>query len=532
MPTPLLNVQQISRYYGSLLALQNISFEVNAGEVVGMTGRSGAGKTSLVQILGGLISADSGVIKYKGHQLGALSNRHEIGIIHEQPELAGQLDVSTNIYLGQEINYEPFGEWVRFPNQRKMDDASIKLLTRLDAPFINLRERTQNLSAEHRQLVAIARVMARPRELIIIDNPSLHLSTPYQQKLLQLIRQWQQNGTAILFSSNNLDHLFAVSDRILALRDSRLVASSRTDNTTREEIVSALVGSKDRTHTPTIWALDSYRQAREQAEMLRHNQRLLERDLRARDALNLQLVDQLGEQVRALDSANLALQDAQRRLLTEREEERKRLAREIHDQAIQDLLSLNYELEDIEASVSAETATTDDIVEIRQSIRTLVEDLRRICGALRPPTIDSLGLPAALRSMSRDWSGRTGIMVEIDVADDFGRLPEELELSIFRIVQEGLNNISKHANATEAQVSLNPTSPRLLLVSIADNGQGLNEAFNLGQLGGAGHYGLLGISERVALMGGRLRFENQQTGGLLVQVEVPHPRIETTDYAL
>lgn len=262
--------------------------------------------------------------------------------------------------------------------------------------------------------------------------------------------------------------------------------------------------------------------------MLRHNQRLLEQDLRRRDTLNQQLVEQLGEQVRALDSANNALQDAQRRLLTEREQERKRLAREIHDVSIQDLLSLNYELEEIEESVAKGDATSDDITEIRQSIRSLVEDLRRICGDLRPPTIDSLGLPAALRSSARDWSRRTGILIELEVTEDFGRLPETIELSIFRIVQESLNNIWKHANATEAKVSLRPISPRLLLVSIYDNGKGLSESFSLAELGGAGHYGLLGISERVALMGGRLRFENRPKGGLLLQVEVPHPRTKET----
>ncbi len=257
---------------------------------------------------------------------------------------------------------------------------------------------------------------------------------------------------------------------------------------------------------------------------------LLERDLAAQGNLNRQLVNQLAVQVKALDSANLALQDAQRRLLTEREQERKHLARELHDQLIQDLLSLNYRLEEIEEKVNGASEPLDDFQEVRKSIRTMVEDLRQICGNLRPPTIDSLGLGAALQSHSREWSERTGIKVILRMNANFGRLPETIELSIFRIVQEGLNNVWKHANASQVIISLQHTSPRLLLISLADNGVGLDEDFDLASLSREGHYGMLGISERVALLGGRLNFRNERSGGLLLQVEIPHPRVEKPDY--
>jgi signal transduction histidine kinase len=352
------------------------------------------------------------------------------------------------------------------------------------------------------------------------------LSLPYQERLLDLIRNWQEAGICVLFSSHNLDHLFAVTDRIVVLRQGRLAGDFRTDAANRERIVAALVGTADRQQrTPVIWALDSYYRARKQAETLRHNQMLLRRDLAAQDSLNRQLVEQLADQVRALDSANLALQDAQRRLLTEREQERKHLARELHDQVIQDLLSLNYELEDVASKELLETSMASDIEDVRSDIRLLVEDLRRICGNLRPPKIDSLGLGAALKSYLHDWSRRSGIEVTLEIDDDFGRLPEAIELSIFRIVQEGVNNIWKHADASKAEVSLKHTSPRLLLISISDDGVGLQKTFNLGELGETGHFGLLGISERVALMGGRLHFQNLPESGLLIQVEVPHPRV-------
>lgn len=528
MPASLLQAKNITKRFGSLTAIDNVRLVVNQGEVVGLAGRNGAGITTLCHILAGLLMPDAGAVIFNNQRLPQIARTAlpDVCVIHQQPELAEQLDVTSNIFLGHEIVWQGLGGLLAIPNQQKMDETAVQILTALDAPFIPLREKVHNLSAEHRQLVAIARVMAHPSRLILIDNPNGLLSIPYQQKLLQLIRRWQRSNIAILFSSNNLDHLFAVCDRILVLRMGQLVANLRSDETTREEIVSLLVGlSEPNQRTPAIWALDSYYQAREQAEMLRHNQQLLERDLQAHETLNRQLVNKLAEQVQALDSANLALQDANRRLLSEREEERKHLAREIHDQAIQDLLSINYQLEEVADRIADQSIDRDDIIEIRQSIQTLVEDLRRICGNLRPPTIDSLGLGAALRSYTREWSQRTGIAIRLDLDDDFGRLPEPLELSIFRIIQEGLNNIWKHANATEAKISLRPNSPRLLLISIADNGGGLDKQFNLSTLGDNGHYGLLGISERVALWGGRLRFENQKAGGLLVQVELPHPKI-------
>jgi signal transduction histidine kinase len=113
--------------------------------------------------------------------------------------------------------------------------------------------------------------------------------------------------------------------------------------------------------------------------------------------------------------------------------------------------------------------------------------------------------------------------------DNLGRLPEIIELSIFRIVQEGLVNVRKHANASSAEISLKHTSPRTLLLSIADDGKGLAEDFELSDLPAEGHYGLLGISERVALLGGRVQFQNQANGGLLIQAEIPHPRVAQTD---
>lgn len=532
MKEPLLSVTNLSKQFGTLTAIQRVSFDVCAGEVVGLAGRSGSGKTVLTMLLAGLYPPTEGEIYFDGRFLQWPFQARQLGIevIHQKPDLAERLDITCNIFLGSEVGWPAVIKWLKIPNRRYMDREAARILTELEIPFDTLHQKVANLSSEQRQMITVARTMARPAKLVIIDEPTVLLGYAYQQKLLSLIQSWQQQGKAIIFCSNNLDHLFAVSDRIIVLRQGAWVASRRTDETNREEIVAAMVGMSDRQQlTPAIWALDSYYRARQQAEKLHHQQQLLERDLAAQDSLNQQLIHQLATQVTALDRANLALQDAHRRLLTEREQERKHLAREIHDQVIQDLLTVNYRLEEVAedgvVNGNLNGELSEEIADIRRSIRQLVDDLRRICGILRPPTIDSLGLGAALQSYARDWSERTGISVTLDLPDHLGRLPEAIELSIFRIVQEGLSNVRKHARARTVQICLYHTSPRMLLITISDDGRGLADNFDLGSLSANGHYGLLGISERVALLGGRLKLQNQAGGGLRLEVEIPHPKV-------
>ncbi|MCB0164774.1 MAG: ATP-binding cassette domain-containing protein [Anaerolineae bacterium] len=525
---PLLRVINLSKRFGRLSVLEKVSFEVYPGEVVGLAGRSGAGKSVLAMLLAGLHTPNEGAIYFDEKRLPwpLQSRRFGIEVIHQEPILAENLDIISNVFLGRELGWPKLSHLLKIPNQSQMDVEADRTLGELGIHFPSLYEKVSNLSAEQRQLVAIAQAMTQPARLIFVDEPTVLLSYTYQQRFLSLIQRWQNEGVSVIFSSKNLEHLFAVTDRIITLRKGQTVAIHRTDETSREDIVAEMVGvASPHQITPAIWALDNYYQARQQAEKLRHQQALLERSLVERDNLNQQLVDRLAEQVEALDQANLALQAAQRRLLTEREQERKRLARELHDQVIQDLLSVNYQLEEIGSNGNESPALTDELDDVRISIRQMVDDLRRICGNLRPPTIDSLGLGAALQSYTHDWSERNNLPVSLDLDANLGRLPEAIELSIFRIVQEGLNNIRKHARAGAVEIRLKHTSPRTLLISVADNGQGLKANFDLSALAAEEHYGLLGISERVALLGGRLRLQNQRGGGLLLQVEIPHPRV-------
>jgi signal transduction histidine kinase len=440
--------------------------------------------------------------------------------------------VVSNIFLGNEIGWPNSRGNLKILDRHRMAKEAIQLLAELGVQVNSVHEKVSNLSGEQRQMLAIARVMTLKARMVLIDEPTVMLTYPYQQKLIGLIQRWRQQGVAVLFSSNDLDHLFTSTDRIIILDQGRITADLRTDETSKEAVVRYLLGTENpQKPAPAIWDFDSYSRFRERAEKIRYNQLLLSKDPAAETALNRQLTEQLAEQVQALDQANLTLLEAHRRLLAEREQDRKHLARELHDQVIQDLLSINYELETMESDQAASQALANNLEDVRQDIRELVDNLRRICGNLRPPTIDSLGLGAAIHSHARDWSQRTGIKVDLQIDDNLGRLPEATELSIFRIVQEGLNNVWRHAQASQVEISLLHTSPRALKISLRDDGQGINGEFDLATLTNHGHYGLMGISERVALMEGRFRLKRLPEGGSLLEVEIPHPRVDSSNEA-
>jgi signal transduction histidine kinase len=527
----LLRATGLSKRFGTLQALQGLSLDIAAGEVVGLAGNSGAGKTLLMRILAGVQQPDQGQLTISGHPVTwpFQAKKYGISLIHAEPMLSDEFDIVSNIFMGHELRRHGWQQTGGILDHHRMHEEARLLLARLNVEFASLETRVSHLSSEDRQLVALAQGMAAPSVLRLIDDPAASLSIPHQNKLLDLIEAWQNEGAALFFNSQNLDHLFAVTDRIVVLRQGQIAANWRTDETNREAIVAAMVGPDDRRQrTPVIWALDSYYRARKQAETLHHNQFLLEQDLAARESINEQLVMQLAEQVRALDEANLALQDAQRRLLHEREEERKHLARELHDETIQELLGLGYQMEALATPAGENPLLLEELTDMRRNMRRLVNDLRVICGDLRPPTLDSLGLGAALTSWVRTWSERTGIEVALTLDESGGRFSEMVEISVFRIVQESLNNIWKHAGATAVQVVLHWTPRRILRITISDNGQGLPTNFDLARLAEAGHYGLLGISERVALLGGRFSWRNQEQGGLLLIVEIPHARTSSS----
>lgn len=551
MVESLLHVENLSKNFDRLPVLKDVSFSLAQGEVIGLVGRQGAGKSTLFHLLNGATPPSSGTIHFDGiprrfsnriqaqkfgietvYQTSGLINRFDfsanlftdrdsgVETTRQTSGLVEQFNVTENILLGREIKkFTRLGiiDWDR------MVDIARELLAEFDLSPDLAHEQVRNLSDEQRQVIMLLRTLYRSCRLLLLDDIIPILSFQRQNILLDKIKKLASQGTSIIISSDDLKHLFTVTDRIIVLYEGRLVADRRTSESTPREIVELIVGSSRQEQvSPLIWALESYHSAQQQSKELRRTQVSLKESLEARNSQNRQLVERLGNQLVALDQLNAALQATQRRLITEREDERKVLARELHDQVIQDLLGLSYHLEEVEG-LEKSPVLRRDVAAIRQGIRNLVGELRQMCSDLRPPTIDHHGLTAAIDSLAHEWAERSDIQLQLEIDPELGRLPEMIELSVFRIVQEGLNNIRKHAAAHHVRLSLQRTSSTNLLVRLEDDGQGLPVPADLASLSINKHFGLVGISERVALLGGFMNIESSKGSGTILQVEIPSP---------
>jgi signal transduction histidine kinase len=551
MPESLLRVEKLSKNFDRLPVLKDVSFSLAQGEIIGLVGRQGAGKSTLFHLLNGATPPSSGTIYFDGmprrfsnriqaqkfgietvYQTSGFINRFDfsanlltdgvsgIETTRQTSGLVEQFNVTENVLLGREIkNFSALGiiDWDR------MVETARKLLAEFDLSPDLAHEQVRNLSDEQRQVVLLLRTLYRSCRLLLLDDILPILSFQRQKILLGKIKKLASQGTAIIISSDDLKHLFTVTDRIIVLYEGRLVADRRTAESTPREIVELIVGSSRQEQvSPLIWALESYHSAQQQSEKLLRTQVSLKESLEARNSQNRQLVERLRNQLVTLDQLNAALQATQRRLITEREDERKVLARELHDQVIQDLLGLSYHLEEVEG-LEKSPVLQQDVAAIRQGIRNLVGELRQMCSDLRPPTIDHHGLTAAINSLAHEWSERNDMQIQLEIDPALGRLPETIELSVFRIVQEGLNNIRKHAAAHHVRLSLQRTSSTNLLVRLEDDGQGLPIPADLASLSINKHFGLVGISERVALLGGSMNIESLKGNGTILQVEIPSP---------
>ncbi len=225
----------------------------------------------------------------------------------------------------------------------------------------------------------------------------------------------------------------------------------------------------------------------------------------------------------ALENARLyrqrqeSLQSYVRQVTQAQEEERLRIARELHDETAQELVHLARKLESLRAG--ADTGTGEAIQELLSMTRGTIQAVRRFSRDLRPSVLDDLGLLAALEMVVEDTSHQLPGGAHLNVGGKPRRLDEPVELALFRIAQEALRNIEKHASATSATVDLNFADDEVRL-SIADDGKGFSLAKNMSDLIRSGKLGVVGMKERAELVGGTLELCSDPHGGTHVAVRV------------
>lgn len=201
------------------------------------------------------------------------------------------------------------------------------------------------------------------------------------------------------------------------------------------------------------------------------------------------------------------------------EAERTRIARELHDDTVQALVVLGHQLDGVAATPGLSQAVRGALDEVRQTADATLAGVRQFSRDLRPSILDHLGLVAALSWLTQDVGERAGIVTRLDVTGTARRLPPETELTLFRIAQESLRNVEKHANARETVVALSFKEGSLEL-TVSDDGEGFDPSPPADHFIRSGRLGITGMAERAQLIGGRLTINSTPGRGTRVMVTV------------
>jgi len=246
MPDPILKVRGVSKFFSGLTALNQVDFEVSAGEVVALLGDNGAGKSTLIKCISGVYRADHGKILFNGEDITTRSPAHirELGIetIYQDLALAENLDVGANVFLGKEPLKRLFG-FLPVTNDSYMRDEAAAVLDRLDIHIPSLKRKLVNMSGGQRQAVAIARAMYWNAQLVIMDEPTAALGVPEQRKVLSLIGTLREQNIPVILISHTMPDVMAVADRIVVMRRGKIAANLMRSEATEELIVRHMIGS-------------------------------------------------------------------------------------------------------------------------------------------------------------------------------------------------------------------------------------------------------------------------------------------------
>jgi signal transduction histidine kinase len=234
-----------------------------------------------------------------------------------------------------------------------------------------------------------------------------------------------------------------------------------------------------------------------------------------------QLQTELVHMARKVKAAQASLHSYVGAVTAGQEEERRRLARELHDDTIQSLIALNQRIQLAQLELDNHPVAAK-LEEVQQLTGQTIEDVRRFVRALRPIYLEDLGLKPALEMLARDSAEALGIPVRFAATGRDRRLGPEVELAFYRIAQEALSNVARHAEAGQASVRLDFT-PDAAQLLIEDDGRGFQLPESPAAMAARGHFGLLGMYERAELIGGRLEIESAPGAGSRLRLALPSP---------
>ena len=241
MTAPVLELKDIRKTFDAVVAIENFSLDVRAGEIVALVGDNGAGKSTLIKIVSGVYTPTSGSIAIDGSPVAmtnaTMARAHGIEVVYQDLALADQQTVYMNMFLGRELI-----NGLGLLDRRKMIAETEQLVKELDVRIPSAHATIRDLSGGQRQGVAIARATHWARKLILLDEPTAALGVAETARVEEIVLSLKSRNIGVLIISHSLDQVFRLSDRICVLRRGRQIGVRRTAETDKNEIVAMITG--------------------------------------------------------------------------------------------------------------------------------------------------------------------------------------------------------------------------------------------------------------------------------------------------
>jgi D-xylose transport system ATP-binding protein len=244
MPEPLLRIEGLTKRYGAVTALEDVSFDVHAGEVVALLGDNGAGKSTLIKILAGAQPPSAGRLLFEGREvrLDDPAAAKELGIetVYQDLSLCPNADVVANFFMGRELVRSFVGlAWLREAEMRRVTEAALE---RIGTRIPSVRAKVAQLSGGQRQAIELCRFVHWGGRIVLLDEPFAALGVTQTKRGLELIERVKAEGVAVIVITHNVLHALQVADRIVVLRQGRVVGVRNRAATGHDDVIALITG--------------------------------------------------------------------------------------------------------------------------------------------------------------------------------------------------------------------------------------------------------------------------------------------------
>lgn len=242
MTASLLQVTEITKQYPGVLAASKVSFRLDGGEILGLVGKNGAGKSTVIKLLAGIIRPDSGSIAVEGEPI-VLANPHDatvlgLSFVHQEFAIAPGLSVAENILLGLGYPKQTLGTI----DAKLLNKTARLMLQEIGLSSVDPSSQIDGLSIAEQRMVMIARGLAAKARVLVLDEPTASLTNSEVTNLFRVLRKLAELGTAIIYVSHRLDEIFAITDRVVVMRDGQVKYDGETKKLDRAKLIEHIIG--------------------------------------------------------------------------------------------------------------------------------------------------------------------------------------------------------------------------------------------------------------------------------------------------